>query len=63
MSDAGDRDARARQFENRFWTTTGTLFALVGNTGIATSSHLHYEVRGNGKPQNPMNYVIAGAVP
>lgn len=41
----------------------GDVIALVGNTGIATSSHVHYEVRVNGQPQNPMNYVIPGAVP
>ena len=41
----------------------GERVALVGNTGIATSSHLHYEVRVDGKPQNPMNYVIAGTIP
>jgi murein DD-endopeptidase MepM/ murein hydrolase activator NlpD len=41
----------------------GDVIALVGNTGIATSSHLHYEVRMGGKPMNPLNYVITGAIP
>jgi len=41
----------------------GERIALVGNTGIATSSHLHYEVRVAGKAQNPMNYVIAETIP
>ncbi|MSR36803.1 MAG: M23 family metallopeptidase [Gemmatimonadetes bacterium] len=41
----------------------GDVIALVGNTGIATSSHLHYEVRVQSKPRNPLNYVIAGAIP
>jgi murein DD-endopeptidase MepM/ murein hydrolase activator NlpD len=41
----------------------GDVIALVGNTGIATSSHLHYEVRVGGKPVNPLNFVIAGAIP
>lgn len=41
----------------------GDVIALVGNTGIATSSHLHYEVRMGGRPQNPLNFVISGAIP
>ena len=42
----------------------GDVIALVGNTGIATSAHLHYEVRQEGKPVNPLlNHVITGAIP
>jgi murein DD-endopeptidase MepM/ murein hydrolase activator NlpD len=41
----------------------GDRIALVGNTGIATSSHLHYEVRREGKPVNPQDFVIADAIP
>ena len=43
--------------------TRGDVIALVGNTGIATSPHLHYEVRVQTKPVNPLNYVISGAIP
>lgn len=41
----------------------GDVVAQVGSTGIATSAHLHYEVRLNGRAQNPMNYVLPGVVP
>jgi murein DD-endopeptidase MepM/ murein hydrolase activator NlpD len=43
--------------------TRGEVVAQVGNTGIATAPHLHYEVRINGRPVNPLNYVVAGAIP
>jgi len=35
----------------------GDILGLEGATGFATGPHLHFEVRIEGKPKNPLNYV------
>lgn len=35
----------------------GQIIALSGNSGTSTGPHLHYEVRKNDKPVDPMQYI------
>lgn len=41
----------------------GDLIGFVGNTGISTAPHLHYEVHKNGKAVNPVNFFIKDVTP
>lgn len=41
----------------------GDPIAAVGNSGLATGPHLHYEVHVNGRVVNPVTYVLPESIP
>ena len=43
--------------------TRNQLIAAVGSTGLSTAPHLHYEIHVNGKPVDPLTYVLPDATP
>jgi Peptidase family M23 len=43
--------------------TRGQQIANVGNSGLSTGPHLHYEIHVNGRVVDPLTYVLPGAIP
>lgn len=43
--------------------TRGQAIAAVGNSGLSTGPHLHYEIHINGRVVDPLTYVLPGAIP
>ena len=41
----------------------GDIIALVGATGLVTGPHLHYEIELNGHQVDPLNFIVADAIP
>lgn len=42
--------------------TRGEVIAAVGNSGLSTGPHLHYEIHVKGRAVDPLTYVMPGAI-
>lgn len=43
--------------------TRGQVIANVGNSGLSTGPHLHYEIHVNGRVVDPLKFVLPDAIP
>ena len=60
--------AHLSQYKNRdYWKAAqfrqGEVIGYVGQTGLATGPHLHYEFRIDGVHQNPLTAQVSNSIP
>ncbi len=51
------RHLDSREVKKGDMVTQGQLIGKVGSTGVSMGPHLHFEIRLNGEPQNPFDFI------